>query len=179
MNRYIAISLVVALFILLSPIAGLTDFYKWTDKDGNIHLEDDLLLVPEEYRDTVKAIKSLPAGEKTKSTPRPYTLPTQRPEKKEELYGGHNLRWWQGAFSTKRREISGIERSLSIRKNYAQVFEKGRRLGQSYSESEVAMYYRYKKDIPILEESSGILKEELEKLRLKATRHGVPKDIRY
>src|SRR3989337_870903 len=97
------------LFILFSSDA-VADLYQWQDEKGDIHVVDDMLLVPPQYKDKAKKLKARPQ----RQTPFPPTkcqppcaasniLETRR------VVWGYPLSWWKNEFSSKKNEISKLE----------------------------------------------------------------------
>lgn len=166
------LGIIIAIICFLStPVLG--DLYQWTDERGVVHVTDDLLLVPPKYRDEVKVYKEAP-------TPSEVPLPVSPPAPPagEELYGGQTLEWWREEFEGRKAKISELERTITVQKRYVEVFERGRRFGQTYSPEEVKTYEEYKRGLPSLQEGLDLLKEDLEELRRKATIYGVPREVR-
>lgn len=155
------------------------DLYQWKDKEGVIHITDDLEKVPEKYRDKMKVRKS-PKGkaQAPATTAPPAAEPAQPPQQKAELYGDYPLEWWMQNFSRIKRDVKSLEDSVADKKQFMSLFESGRRLGQTYSSSDVETYNRYKSELPEDEQRLLQLKDELDELRRKATIAGVPKEIR-
>jgi len=60
--RPVATASILAIAVLCLPFSvPASDMYKWTDKDGVLHIATSLRDVPEEYRDQVMTIKGDPA----------------------------------------------------------------------------------------------------------------------
>lgn len=169
----------LALAILVGPALAYADFYQWVDKQGVTHITDDLNSVPREYRDALKVHEKKEIGPSEKSVePQAVEAGPKKQEKTVELYGDHTLDWWKQAFSTKRDEIARLEEKLSVKKQFMEVFEGGRRFGQVFGSSEVDTYNRYKTEAPQDESALQRLKDELSELVRKATNAGVPRGIR-
>ncbi|MBI5345230.1 MAG: hypothetical protein HZB83_07865, partial [Deltaproteobacteria bacterium] len=96
----------------------------------------------------------------------------------EELYGDQTLSWWVENFRLKRQALQDLESSYAAKKQYAGVFEGGRRMGQIFGAAEVDTYEKYKKQIPEDEKKLETLKDDIEEFRRKAEINGVPKEIR-
>ena len=130
MSRSILPLALLLLLTFASPVlSGVGDLYQWSDRDGNVHITDDLLNVPQEYRDKVRVFESTHIEE---DSPKQHKLdvspaPVRRGE---ELFGDKPLSWWQWMLDTKRREVANAEQLVAERTRYIDVFEKGRRLGQ-------------------------------------------------
>ena len=172
--------IVVAVFlfsIVLIPLDALSDLYQWQDEKGDVHIVDDMLLVPPQYRDKVKVIKAKPPQE----TPPPeqYMPPSPTaPSGQNELYGEHTLEWWRNEFDNRKKEIVELEKTVAEQKRFISVFEGGRRLGQTYSTGDIESYETYKRNLPDNENKLQRLNAELEELRRKARTYGVPREIR-
>lgn len=163
--------------VLLLPDGSYADLYQWTDKDGVLHITDDMGKVPEDVRWRVKIFKTTPAekGEAEPYWPAEEVVPAER---KADLYGDHTLEWWLNTFRKLSQKIQAVEGRIAARKQYINVFEGGRRFGQIYGDEEVERYNEFKKGIPLDEAELSGLNEELQELRRKATIHGVPREIR-
>jgi len=143
------------------------------DERGVVHVTDDILLVPTEYRDKVKVYKEIPTPPQVPTPPSPPAPPGG-----EELYGGQTLEWWKEEFTSMKANISQLERTVTEQKRYVEVFEGGRRFGQTYNPEEVKTYEEYKRQLPSSMERLEALKKDLEELRRKATIYGVPREVR-
>lgn len=166
------LGIIIAIICLLSTPA-LGDLYQWVDEKGVVHVTDDLLLVPPKYRDKVKVYKEVPTPPQV---PSPVSPPA--PPEGEELYGGQTLEWWREEFGRRKADISQLERTVTEQKRYVEVFEGGRRFGQTYSPEDIKTYEEYKRGLPSLQERLELLKKELEEVRRKATTYGVPREVR-
>ncbi|MBI5238096.1 MAG: DUF4124 domain-containing protein [Deltaproteobacteria bacterium] len=179
MNKLVVKTLMFATasaFLLLSgPAFG--DLYRWTDKEGVVHITDDLQKVPLEHRGKVEPYKTekRPAAEE----PSKGIEPTAQPEKpRPELYGSYTLEEWKDMFKKSREEIEKLDGSYRSKKRFVELFESGRRVGQTYSALDVETYTNYKKNMPEDESKLKSLKDGLNELIRKATNNGVPKEIR-
>jgi hypothetical protein len=167
--------------IFLSSIA-VADLYQWQDEKGDIHIVDDILLVPPEYKDKAKSLKSKPF-EQGHSSSQPIIQPPKPSEppakQKEELYGNHPVEWWKEEFNTKKREIRELEKTTEEEKKFILDFERGRRIyNRLYSAEDAEKYEAYKRSLPDNESQLNKLKSELIELRHKAQIHGVPREVR-
>jgi hypothetical protein len=168
---------IISVFLLTAP-AALADIYHWTDDEGVLHITSDLNKVPERYRGKVTVIESEPEEEGPLVEPTP-PAPEKKPQREgEELFGGLPLSWWQKQFIKMYGEISKAEAGYNRKKQYVDVFEKGRRFGQVFDDEEIESYERFKKELPADEKWLERLRGELEELRRKATNAGVPKEVR-
>lgn len=157
---------------------AIADLYQWKDEKGNIHVVDDILLVPQQYKDKVRVLKTKPS----EKTP-PYQQNIQPPEsqpssEQEEMYGDHPLSWWKNEFAVKKNEISELERTIDGQKKFIEDYERGRRLYRLYTKEDIEKYETYKKNLPDNEKLLNELKANLEELRRKAQTYGVPKAVR-
>ncbi|HBO84734.1 MAG: hypothetical protein A2073_02950 [Deltaproteobacteria bacterium GWC2_42_11] len=176
MAKIILLSIICLITVIHVPVV-LADIYEWTDEKGNIHVVDDILNVPAKYRDKVKIYKEKPVEIERR---RPVE---ERPEQtisppSEELFGNYPLEWWKAEFEKIKRDISELEKTISEQKRYVDVFERGRRLGQTYTKDEIEAYDQYKKQITESEARLKELKSEFDELRRKAASYGVPRSIR-
>src|SRR3989338_2197681 len=97
--------IVVAVFlfsIVLIPIDALSDLYQWQDEKGDVHVVDDMLLVPPQYKDNVKIIKTKLPQETV--PPEPYIPPSPPPSEQRELYGEYPIEWGRGLGQTYSKE---------------------------------------------------------------------------
>ena len=169
------------LFFILFSSNAVADLYQWQDEKGDIHVVDDMLLVPARYRNKVKVLKEKPAGEIPPSQQKldEEDVPQQPPvEEEEELYGDRPLRWWQTEFNIRKERTLELEKAIAEQKRYISIFEKGRGIGQIYSREDIEMYENYKKGLPDNEAELNRLKRDIEDLRNRARASGVPKEIR-
>jgi predicted aspartyl protease len=58
--------------LVLSPLALRADLYKYVDKNGSIHVVDDLGKVPEEYRNQITVYEDKPETAPEEGTPTVY-----------------------------------------------------------------------------------------------------------
>ncbi len=154
---------------------AFADFYQWQDRQGVVHIVNDIGKVPAEYRNDVKVFKSAqPSG--------PAVIPApaeqRAPESPGALYGDHTLEWWKEAFNNKNQEIDELQSSIAAKKQYIDLFEAGRRFGQIYGGSDIETYNKDVQELPEDEKRLAALHDELSDLRRKATDVGVPKYIR-
>ncbi|MBI5902772.1 MAG: DUF4124 domain-containing protein [Deltaproteobacteria bacterium] len=170
----------VAAVLLLSASMAFAEIYEWKDRDGVVHLTDRIQNVPEEYRDRMKVHSSAQKERVETQEPAP-AQPSDGPGAEQvpsDLYGDQPLEWWANAFSSKKAEIAAIETSIKSKGQFISVFESGRRFGQVFEQKDVDTYERYKRELPGDEEKLSGLKEDLSDLRRKATRAGVPREVR-
>lgn len=171
-KTHLGIFLLIITTLLLVPANAGAELFKWTDEDGVVHITDDLGKVPEEVRGDVRRIETTPPE-------RAYEPPPYIPDEAgPELYGGKTLQWWADIFKKKDAEIGSIEARIASKRQYIEVFEGGRRFGQTFGPDEVDRYERLKKEIS--EDTSRLqeLRDELSELRRKATSYGVPREVR-
>ncbi len=169
-----AIGLLLAFFFFTASYA-LADLYQWQDKEGVIHITDSLEKVPEGYRDKVKVYETAPMETSPEAETRPEAL---APERGVELYGDQTLEWWRQTFARKRDEAQMMEATVTSKRQFIDIFERGRGFGQTFGMNEIETYSRYKKELPEDQNRLTALRDELEDLRRKARIAGVPRDIR-
>lgn len=168
--------LAIALSFALVTVSHAV-MYRWVDKDGVLHVTDDEFKVPAEYRKNMIIIEeSEPKPPSVQAPVEP--IPSPRNKAEEELYGDHTLQWWRSEIKRRRDDMARSEKDYGARKQFVEVFEKGRNMGQIYEQSEVDIYNKYKKEIPEIENLIKKLAEELEDIKDKARRAGVPKKDR-
>lgn len=176
--KKLTLILVLSVFSVFSATVALADLYQWQDKEGVIHITDSLEKVPDAYRDKVKVYESAPpaTGEK-KAAPAPETAaPAPPPE--VELYGDHTLEWWRQTFIRKGDEAQMMESNVTVKRQFIDMYERGRSFGQTFDTNEVQTYSRYKKELPDDEERLTSLKNEIDDLRREARISGVPREVR-
>lgn len=195
-------TLLVLLFTLLFITPANAEFYKWVDKDGVLHVVDDLHKVPQNERLNLGlSIEELEEAAKPsrkraiKPTP-PRPTKAAKPFKKvdpgAEIFGDKTLEWWSRTFSRLRRERSELEKSILAKEEYKRVYEIGvrlkrkeemipeseRRYVREFTKETIETYKRYKKELPEDRERLAEKTEELEKLRRKAKNAAVPRKVR-
>ncbi|MEK7841620.1 MAG: hypothetical protein AAB197_02995 [Deltaproteobacteria bacterium] len=157
------------------------DLYQWQDEKGDIHVVDDILLVPPKYKDKVKALKAKPS-EQGPSSSQPLIQPpkpSEPPAKQQnELYGDYPLEWWKREFDARKKEIGELEKTIEEEKNFIVDYERGRRLYRLYSKEDIEKYETYKNNLPDNENQRNKLKSDLEEFRRKAQTYGVPREVR-
>ncbi len=169
--------LVVPVLLMLLAPRAFADLYQWKDKDGIVHLTNDINTIPAEYQDKVKVFKTTPRPQAP--APAPAQVPAPAPSGESAvLYGDRTLEWWKEAFNRKNQEIGELQSSIAAKKQYVDLFEGGRRFGQMYGATEVANYNKYKEELPEDEKKLSSLNDELDELRRKATSAGVPRYLR-
>jgi hypothetical protein len=198
-------SLLVLFFTLLFIAPANAEFYKWIDKNGVLHVVDDLHKVPPGQRlnlglDTEELEEAAKPKEKRKAEPAPSkkarpaqaTKSTKKVAPGDELFGDKTLDWWTRTFSRLIREKSELERSIAAKEEYKRVYEIGvrlkrkekmipaseRRYVKEFTKDTIETYKRYKKELPDDRERLAEKTEELEKLRRKAKNAAVPRKIR-
>lgn len=178
-NIYLVCTLL--LFILCSNAAA--DLYQWQDEKGNIHVVDDMLLVPPQYKDKVKTLKTKPKPSQETPPAEQSIQPPISPEPpslEKKLYGDHPLEWWINEFAARKNEISELEKTIKNEKEFIEGYERGRRLYpyRLYSKEDVERYESYKNDLLENENQLRKLLAELEELRRKAQAYDVPREVR-
>lgn len=172
------ISRILLAITLFGATYAFADLYEWKDKEGIVHMTDDIGRVPEEYQDKVKVYKTKAAPAPSPAEKREAPPPAPAEEKATELYGDQPLEWWQQTIKKKKEEVQAIEAAVASKRQYIEVYEGGRRFGQVYGMSDIDTYSRYKQELADDEARLQTLKDELDELRRKATIAGVPTDIR-
>lgn len=170
----------VAAFLFLSASMAFAEIYEWKDRDGVVHLTDRLQNVPEEYRSGMKVHSASPT-ERVETQESAPTQPSEGAGAEQvplDLYGDQPLEWWVNAFSSKKAEINALESSIKSKKQLIGVFESGRRFGQVFEQKDIDTYERYMRELPGDEEKLSGLQEDLSDLRRKATKAGVPREVR-
>ena len=170
MKRIFIKTLVLA-FFLAAP--AYSDLYKWTDREGVVHITDDKDKVPAEFMGEVKVYKTAPVE---KPAPKPGMEPPA--EELAELYGEKTLEWWKETFNKLNGEIASLEAGIAAKRQFNDVYEAGRRFGQVFGSDERKTYERNKTELKSEEARLEGLRGEREELRRKAAYHGVPKGIR-
>lgn len=183
----------VLLCLLLTLACGLgfagpasAELYRWVDENGTLHVTDDFMNVPEEHRYEGEVdIEEERVPSETVTPSAPVRRPSYNRKKTSgssgsaELYGEKTLVWWRNTINGAKKKIKSVEESYDKRKEYVDIFERGRfNSDQLFEKDEVEKYEEYKEDLPELEERIEELKKDLKDLRRKATYHGVPKKIR-
>lgn len=171
-KKIICVVFIFCFFAL--PASAIAELYQWQDEKGDIHVVDDILLVPPQYKDRAKVLKTRPSDKVIPSQP----VPEHPPASQEELYGGYALEWWKAKFNERKQEIAKLEKTIEEQKNFMTDYERGRRLYRLYSKEDVDKYEAYKKELPDNETRLNQLKTDLEEFRRKAQTYGVPRAIR-
>ena len=175
------VCVVFIFYFFLLPSGAFADLYQWQDEKGDIHVVDDILLVPPKYKDKVKALKAKPSEQEPSSSqpliqpPKPSEPPAKQ---QEELYGDYPLEWWKREFDARKKEIGELEKTTEEEKNFIVDYERGRRLYRLYSKEDIEKYETYKKNLPDNESQLNKLKSDMEELRRKAQIYGVPREVR-
>lgn len=165
------------IFFLASSVA-YAELYEWTDKEGVVHITDDMGKVPESVRPYVKKHKASPRVEEEEAPSAPSAAEPSSADHAPELYGDHPLEWWLNTFRKLREDMQSVESSIAAKEQFVNIFEGGRRVGQIYSKDDVERYGKFKKEIPADRERLKGLQDELDELTRKATLAGVPAAIR-
>ncbi len=178
------VPLIVCALLLFAPSVSDAELYKWVDEDNVLHVVDSLHKIPEKYRDS-PSTDTPPARLERPETPGKRVSPprtTYRSEptstKGEDIFGGKPIAWWKEAFKSKRDKITELKETISDKKNFISIFERGRRLGQIYDQTDISSYDKYKSEIPKDEKEMASLEKELKALTRKARSAGVPKSVR-
>ena len=173
--RYVFLAIALSFALVTVSHAVM---YRWVDKDGVLHVTDDEFKVPAEYRKNMIAIEEAePKPPSVQAPVEPIPSPRNKAAE-EELYGDRTLQGWKSEIKRRKDDMAKSEKDYGARKQFAEVFEKGRSMGQIYEQSEVDIYNKYKKEIPEIERLIKKLAEELEEIKDKARRAGVPKKDR-
>lgn len=172
------VCVVFVFFIFILSSGALADLYQWQDEKGDIHVVDDILLVPPQYKDKAKILKTRPPNTYDKVIPS-QPAPLQAPAIKNELYGNYPLEWWKNEFDARKKEISELEKAAEEEKKFILDFERGKRIyNRLYSTEDAEKYEAYKRNLTDNESQLNKLKSELEELRRKAQIYGVPREVR-
>ena len=132
--------------------------------------------VPQEYRAKVRIIKEEPkegAPGLEMTTPKPLGA-----EPGNLLYGDNTLEWWRQSFIKKKNDINEMQSAISVKTQFMEVYEGGRRFGQVYAPEHVAQYNLYREELPEDLRKLTELRSEYEELQRRATIAGVPREIR-
>jgi len=175
MKRYIFI--VIFLFLFL-PSFVLADIYYWTDKEGVMHITDDMEKIPLEYREKLTTMEtSETVGPvRVKAVKRNEKKKVKDPER--EIYGDYPLTWWRLSFNRLRSEINSSKKELKQKEDFMSMFRRGRRLGQHIKPENIETYKRYEVEIPLIKKRLLKNKKKMDDLKRRATNSGVPKEIR-
>ncbi|GMR04153.1 MAG: hypothetical protein BMS9Abin23_0042 [Thermodesulfobacteriota bacterium] len=175
------INIKIVLFVLfvffLSAGYAAADLYKWVNEDGVVNMTDDLGKIPEKFRAGAKVYKVEPVEIKEKTSV-PIAGAEIRRQRSGDLYGDHTLEWWEDQFSRIYEERDSLSADIEKKKTFIRIFEAGRRFGQTFGETDVANYRRYKKELSSDEKRLAEIEGELKDLRRKATYYGVPRTVR-
>ena len=169
--------LAIALSFVLVTVSHAV-MYRWVDKDGVLHVTDDEFKVPAEYRKNMTVIEEAEPKPPLVQAPAEIVPPLRNKADEEYIYGDHTLQWWRSEIKRRKDDMAKSEKDYGARKQFIEVFEKGRNMGQIYEQSEVDIYNKYKKEIPEIKKLIKKLAEELEDIKDKARRAGVPKKDR-
>ncbi len=174
MKRYIFI--VISLFLLL-PSFVLADIYRWTDKEGIMHITDDMGKVPFEYREKISTMET---DEPVKALKvRAVKNRRMKTESSElEVYGDHPLMWWRLSFVKLRSKIDSAKKELEQKEDFILMFRRGRRLGQHIKPKNIETFRRYEVEVPLIKERLLKNQKKMNDLRRRGRISGVPKEIR-
>lgn len=176
-KKKLCVVFVFCAFIL--PPGVFADLYQWQDEKGDIHVVDDILLVPPKYKDKLKSLKTKPPEQGPSSQPPVEPpKPSPSPAEQKELYGDYPLEWWKREFDARKKEIGELEKTIEEEKNFIVDYERGRRLYRLYSKENIEKYETYKNNLPDNESQLNKLKSDLEEFRRKAQTYGVPREVR-
>ena len=165
-----------AIALLCAPVLVMADIYQWEDARGVVHFTDDIKKVPSRYRDKVRVQKTTVPGVET-AVPETSGKAEEKTGKEDELYGEYTLQWWLETFRKKKTEVSQAASLIETKKNFVQMFESGRRFGQTYEQADVDKYNAYKAELPADEQRLRDLNDEVAELKRKAVIFGVPREI--
>lgn len=176
-KKMVCVVFIFCIFIL--PSGVLADLYQWQDEKGDIHIVDDIFLIPPKYKDKVKALKTKPSDQAPSSQPgvQPPKL-SEPPAEQEGLYGDYPLSWWKAEFDARKKEIEELKKTIEEEKNFMADYERGRRLYKLYSKEDIEKYETYKKNLPDSESRLNKLESDLKEFRRKAQIYGVPREVR-
>ncbi|MBI5598214.1 MAG: DUF4124 domain-containing protein [Deltaproteobacteria bacterium] len=170
---------IILISCLLSASHASAAIYQWTDGKGVLHMTDDEEKVPPEYRGKAAVIELEQGRPAAAPPPVPAVRPlSEKKDEKEELYGDHPLSWWRSAIGKQKNDLDSAEREYYQKKQFVEIFENGRRLGQTYDPDTVGLYTNHKKDLPDVEGRIRELEDGLVELRRKARYSGVPRELR-
>lgn len=183
MNKLI-ILFIASFLLVVTP--GFAKLYKWTDEKGELHVVDTISKIPEEYLhlfldeegNELELEEEEEGGGSYQHIAPPKGKKSTAPVIDLDVYGDHPLIWWKNTFDKSFREIEELEGSYEDKKDLVDLYEKGRRKGQRYSEEETMDYFKNKKSVKEKNDALQKLKDDLQELRRKARYHGVPKKIR-
>ncbi len=151
--------LLAFLFPLVAAQAGSRDLYQWTDETGKVHIVDEINMVPESYRDTVRIFPVTPPPKKKPSIEKREVRESvpRVPEKQE-----------QTEMSILAAEESAAEVEL-LRQRKAEL-EKDRTIARAQERrfrSSTVRSTVYKKRIQQIDEGLETIEEELDAIRQK------------
>ncbi|RMG61538.1 MAG: DUF4124 domain-containing protein [Deltaproteobacteria bacterium] len=150
---------VIASFIVFTfPLKGLSEIYKWTDEKGNVHFTDNIMNVPEKYRNKIEkpelpeintyeepALTGSGGGEGEEAASR------KSPSSPEDL----------------EKQISQLEAEIQAKKDLIKMVEERQNLALNplrnrvIDPDDLKLYEKYKKELPQdeqrLQELKGLL----------------------
>lgn len=176
MSRKVILTVFFALVALCAPALAYADIYRWEDERGVLHFTDDIKKVPIRYRDKA-AVQKTPAPSTDTSAPEGAGKVEEKRDSADELYGDYTLQWWLETFRKKKNEVSQAVSLIETKKKFVQMFESGRRFGQTYEQADVEKYNLYKAELPADEQRLADLNDEVSELKRKAKILGVPREI--
>ena len=162
--------LAIALSFVLVTVSHAV-MYRWVDKDGVLHVTDDEFKVPAEYRKNMTVIEEAEPKPPLVQAPAEIVPPLRNKADEEYIYGDHTLQWWRSEIKRRKDDMAKSEKDYGARKQFIEVFEKGRNMGQIYEQSEVDIYNKYKKEIP---EIKNLSKNSLKNSKTLKTRPAGP-----
>jgi hypothetical protein len=156
--------------------------YEWTDERGTVTFTDNPMTIPDNHTNQVKQRESVKGEPSRGQYGQDSSLTSKQSPQEEEIYGGHDKRWWQGQFSGTRAELEKTKadresrqqdlKTLHYRKvvsNSAQtdgIFGSPRRNREMYREAS--------EEIRAYEKRIKVLEQKLIELENEAARYGVP-----
>ncbi|MDH4227204.1 MAG: DUF4124 domain-containing protein [Deltaproteobacteria bacterium] len=177
-GRIFAVFAFCVFFVFAGAGYAAADLYYWTDKDGKLHVTTNKDEVPEAFKEKATHVESKPSAPPPPAFKPSYTPPaTASSQPGVETYGDKTAYEWKTLFDGKNERLRNSKDELSGKKQYIEVFERGRRFGQTYEDNEIKAYEAFKKDIPDIEKRIRDVEEELKDLKRDARYYGVPKEI--
>lgn len=159
-------------FVFTTTAQGET--YEWLDDKGVVHFTDTPDNIPSKYRKRIKVRESVKGEEIRTTTPTPETQPSEprASAKEEQLYGGHDMKWWQTTYESLYGEINKIQDNLPAKRERLAILRHKRIVYQKGSDR--VSYNELSAEIERDEARIKELQQKIVELDAEASRAGVP-----
>lgn len=156
--------------------------YEWTDEKGTVTFTDNPMTIPGNHPKQVKQRETIKGEPPQVQYDQDSSQNRKQLPQEEEIYGGHDKKWWQGQFSGTRAELEKTKADLESRQQDLKTLHYRKVVSNSAQTDGIfgsprknrEMYREASAEIRADEKRIKVLEQKLIELENEAARYGVP-----